>query len=368
MVVRSTIYSLITLMPYSDHIPDPILGILKTTADATEPDSVQDVETPAECPPTPQQIIHSRLLDKRCQNQNSSDSGSATLAESELVGSDSATDYINNAMMQKYLEDQNCKFDELIDKNLDAVLRQQTQFEEDAFWKGLIFDLTQNALGRNPMFRATTLVGRAMKHALGFVPFTGDTAQPTKETLEMEERQAQLQEILGPLDYRTKVELLRQLYVDLGFLEEKSNVKLHNLSHPDDPPDSLLAQIEMLAILWVRLWFAGIRLFTPKAKSLYVKFKADELLFFNSKNFDRAIMAMIKAMELVDDKLQVASDGIPSDHNLQFLVLEHGQPPTSCDFEVQKGHGYIRSNKKTPEVGGRPSFLEVAQQFASEIS
>lgn len=352
MVVRSTIYSLVTLMPYSDHIPDPILGLLKTTTDPVQP------EEKGESLPNPRQIIHSRMLSKRSEAQNeihtSSDSGSTTLVESELTAG-SAEDY-HNATMQTYLEEQNCKFDRLIDKNLDAVLRQQTRYEEDTFWKGMIFDITQHALSHTPMSRASTIIGSAMKHALTFVPVSGD---PTCDRVEIEERQAQLQEILGPLDHNTKAELLRQLYEDLGFVEQREQ-KLRELAHPEEHPHTFLAQMELLAILWVRLWFAGIRLFTPKAKSLYTKFKADELLFFNSKNLERAIMAMIKAMELVDEKLLVLPSVI-GEKNLQSVASEDS--PTFTNFEIPKAY----RTSKTPEVG-RPSFFEVAQQFASQIS
>lgn len=367
MVIRSTIYSLITLMPYSDRIPDPVLGILRTSTDIGENNSGEEIfaETAADAPPSPRQLLHSRLLDRRSQIQ-ASDSGSATLGGNESEATDSTMDYNHNAVMQKYLEDQNCKFVELIDKNLDAVLQQQNQFEEDTFWKGLIFDMSQYALTNDSRFKATTIVGRVMRYGWSFVPFSDDGSHLTPQQVEREKRQTQLQEILGPLDDTMKGELLRQLYVDLRFLDQ---VKLRDISHPEDHPESFLAQMELLAILWVRLWFAGIRLFTPKAKSLYTKFKADELLFFNSKNFDRAIMAAIRAMELVDEKLQVVSEGTPSDIiNLHTPIPEYGHSQTPRNVEFPIGSGSIGPDKRVLEVGGRPSLFEVAQQFASEIS
>lgn len=366
MVISSAIYSLVTRMPYSDRIPDSVWGVLQTPSLKEQEAEENRLAEPVDPPPTPRQILHARLLDRRVQTQNASESGSATLAETESERAESMSDYNTNTVMQKYLEDQNCKFIELIDKNLDAVLQQQTQFEEDAFWKGFVFDLTRYAAKDKLVFKSKSLVGRAMNFGMSFVLSSGEAKKPSAEALQAEERQAHWQEMLDPLDHRSKVELLRQLYVDLGFPDQKNKLKLHDLAHPDVRPDSLLSQIELLAVLWIRLCFAGVRTFTPKAKSLYTKFKADELFLFNSKNFERALMAMIKAMELADEKFRALSQESRSETNERQSNPEGGS--FNSGIEYVDGSDYTRPGKRALNAGERPSLFEVAQQFASEIS
>ncbi|OVF04502.1 hypothetical protein A9F13_27g00462 [Clavispora lusitaniae] len=368
MVIRSTIYAAVSFLPYSDRIPSPIINILKEE----KPTEEEEPQTPEKLPEplSPREKIHNRLLDRRSQRSERSvyDSGSLTLAENDTSNSpvplrrsilSEKTD--SDIVMQKYLEDQNSKFDELINKNLDVVLEQQNKFEEEAHWKSLVMDLTKCALSSDPTSTMPGALLRAVKHAW---PFKMGATEDSFDSA-TRERQIRLEQMLDSMDYRTKVELLRNLYVDLGISEQKDVSQLSHLHRPEDP-DTLLAKIELLSILSVRLAFIAIRYFIPATKSLYAKFKTDELLLFNSKNLDRLMTRMIKTLEMVEGKLSDSdAKSALSERSKGIQPGDNTSSPKASE-EMRRGESNSRNNKIS-DAGRPPSLLEVAQQFAHEM-
>lgn len=337
MVVRSLIGAVVNRLPYTDRLPQFVHETLKEDTDSyklAKLDSPLASSSDLGAPLSPQQKIHNRILRKRepVSPPGSSDGfllqeplmpdHSDALTESETV--DGGVESSKQRMVQKYLDEQNAKFDSLINKNLNVVLQQQSMFEDEASWQQLMVDLAMSRDKDEISKKMTSLMGRAsgwiQSHLPGSRssstsasssrPISGgaiteaDSCEQTDAVVRADD--ATIENFLDSLDYQTKINLLRQLRVDLGIsdLDDLSKFSRElSLSHRGTPT-LLIDKVETLMIISVRLSFICFKFMIPMATYMYLKFKNNDVLFFNNKNFNRLLSLTIKFMESLEAKLK----------------------------------------------------------------
>lgn len=413
MVIRSTISAVVFRMPYSDRLPPIVKTVLDDGRVKLDEGRFRQLEhTPDTVarPLSPKEKIHNRLMDKRlaespvAMNRRTDLTASSlnpifdeedTLRETESVTS-------KRTVMQNYLDEQNAKFDDLINKNLGEVLKQQSQFEDDASWREIMFKL---AMARNPTEVSSSLgllVLRATKSVCLWMPFVeSPTVSPDEESygeavLRSNNDLIQTNAIsLDTMDYNEKVKLLRQLQRDLGLNNESDMTNFtQELSQKDRP---LVDKIQMLMILLIRLAFMGFKLFVPISTAIYTKFKNNELMVLNNRNFNKLLNTVIHVMETMEERLDNETNNtrVPGIQTIEIFEeggLAGGDSWASAvarysmsrwaedaidntDFtnDPRYAQYFAERRKMTIEEeetylrGEHPSVFQVAQQFARDM-
>lgn len=413
MVVRSTIGAVVFRMPYSDRLP----AIVKTALGDEVKPVENDIPDPIEPPLTPKEKIHNRLIDRRLESPStlhsgvgSSGSAMGPIFEEDETVRESDSETSKSTVMQKYLEEQNAKFDDLINKNLGEVLKQQNQFQDDAGWRELVFSLAMARNSSDVSSNLGLLVLRATRSAYQWIPFVESaTVSPEGEVggesiihdlnnnLIRTEPSTFESIAIESMDYQDKVRLLRQLQRDLG-MESETDITnfMQRVSLESDPP--LVDKIQMLMILLVRLAFMGIKLFIPICTAIYTKFQNDDLMVFNNRNFNRLLNTVIHMMASMEDWFDHESHR-KSDIGVQTIeILDDVDVPMTggdswaaavarytmstwtshdidnTDFTNDPRYAqYFTDRRKTFEEeesylrGDHPTVFQVAQQFAHEM-
>lgn len=363
MVVRAVLGSVVSHIPYSDHLPRFILHAIYD--DASSYESAQ-LESPLASssevngPMSPQQKIHSHILKHRgsqatpalpndefslddppypaLPNGDPSDA----LTESETVQDPDTT---SQSMVQKYLDEQNAKFDSLINKNLNVVLQQQNMFEDESSWQQLMVEMAMSRDKDEINLKMTSLMGKASTWIQSHIPRSlssrspsqpnsqpvsraavteADTNEPTDAVVRADD--ATIENFLDLLEYQTKINLLKQLRIDLGLSDYDDLLKFSkelSKTH-SSAPTLLIDKFETLMIISVRLWFICLKFTIPVATLMYLKFKNNDVLFFNNKNFNRLLSFTIKFMESLEKRLKAET----------LNAYQYGQQPQT-DFLSQ---------------------------------
>lgn len=264
MVVRAVIGTVVNRLPYSDHLPQFVQNAI--TEDTSSYELAELVSPLAnlselEGPLSPQQKIHNRILERRelaeaassmpndgfllNHTDDHADDRNDALTESETIQGSSTPDTTRQSMVQKYLDEQNAKFDSLINKNLNVVLQQQSMYEDESSWQQLMIEMAMARDKDEISMKMTSLMSRAsnwiQSHIPGSIasrpssransrPVSGgnvteaDTNEPTDAVVRADD--ATIENFLDSLDYQTKVSLLRQLRIDLGISDLDDFVKI----------------------------------------------------------------------------------------------------------------------------------------------
>lgn len=344
MVVRAVIGTVVNRLPYSDHLPQFVQNAI--TEDTSSYELAELVSPLAnlselEGPLSPQQKIHNRILERRelaeaassmpndgfllNHTDDHADDRNDALTESETIQGSSTPDTTRQSMVQKYLDEQNAKFDSLINKNLNVVLQQQSMYEDESSWQQLMIEMAMARDKDEISMKMTSLMSRAsnwiQSHIPGSIasrpssransrPVSGgnvteaDTNEPTDAVVRADD--ATIENFLDSLDYQTKVSLLRQLRIDLGIsdLDDLSRFSKELSASHLGAPTLLIDKIETLMIIYVRLSFICLKFMIPMATLMYYKFKNNDVFFFNNKNFNRLLTFTIKFMESLEAKLK----------------------------------------------------------------
>lgn len=414
MAVRSTIGAVVFRMPFSDRLPT----IVKTVLDSGTKPLPSDISGPVDRPLSPKEKIHNRLIDKRlaesplAMHSGPGPSGSPInpIFEEDKTIRDTESVTSKKTVMQKYLDEQNAKFDDLINKNLSEVLKQQSQFQEDAGWRELVFNL---ALARNSAEVSSNLgllVLRATRSAYQWIPFVeSPTVSPEDGVYRESSLRDPSNDVIrtGPLslepislesmDYDDKVRLLRQLQRDLG-MENESDMTdfMQKLSLDKDTP--LVDKIQILIILLIRLAFTGLKLFIPLCTVLYTKFKNNELMVLNNRNFNRVLNTIIQMMVTMGERFDHENNNT-NEVGIQTIDFFDNGGPTpggdswaatvarytmsrwtadsldNTDFTNDPRYTQYFTEKRKMTIededtflrGEHPSVFQVAQQFAHEM-
>lgn len=385
MVVRYIVRSVISQLPYSQHLP----SMLTTHENAKLDDDtlVEDLEptTPTSGAKkqamSPKERIHSRMMSRRTDGTlidysdtcDDFDAGSSPISqikyqtrsqprvryidlipeedetEAEVSVKERVREYEARGKglgidmgagpenrVQQYLDEQNEKFDHLITKNLDVVIQQQSKYEElsDDELPGLVVDLVRDNRPLSHKVRTgARLVTFVAKKAWGqYSPFK---KEEKKEVVEDETDD--LDDVLEVLDDKRKARLFQALYKHLAQLPED---ELKQLLHDDedlslafhrlnDKPKHTIDKFEMVVVLLVKLMFLGFKLTAPMVRYLHHKFTNNEIVLFNNHNFDKLLLMTIRTMSYVEAKLKNEWEEPPEN------VLQKTNPPFSCSKETR---------------------------------
>lgn len=365
MVVRSTISSVVSRLPYSDKIPQAVRSVLEENNHAITKKEDQlvvkgsdepiDLDAPAAGDKTESPGQHNNKdIYKDPRIKLLKDNG-LCVTESTTLASECGPDSGNSVLMQQYLSEQNAKFDTLINKNLGAVLRQQNQYEEDAGWRTLIVELAMARTGEEATTNLNSMMGKATRAFKSYIPFkrNDEICQMTEEQAADSFAAEVFEHVIEPMDKETKLQILARLKLEVGERTSKS------FDHLDLPPDApLVDQLEVLAILWVRLAFIGLRYFIPITQMLFQKFKNNEVLLINNKNFSRFLTALAKTMEAAEERL----------NNHSHSGHENSDLPQVVSTQTERVEGYSVS-KLAPLVDPKPApppntWREAATRYA----
>lgn len=348
--------------------------------------------------------IHSQIM----KNRSSEESARNADEKHELV--------------QKYLGEQNAKFDYLINKNLNSVLLQQAMYEEDVPWQQLLLELAitrereevskKMSLLTNKVtswFHWSSTESQTQTVAPGSVYSTPPSLPEHSRDVSSDE--AVIESFIDSLDHKTKISLLRQLKADLELSGHDDLMRIsEEISKAQKNPSQLLIdKIESLMIILVRLSFIGMKFIIPLITLAYHKFKNNDVFVFNNKNFNRLLSFLIRFMETLESKLandkfnayRYGSDRhkeeapeleLPTPEvfdntswskTIIKLGLEHlfgiGSKDQPTDYTADPKYSLYFSQRKLL-VDGEPdfdtedsgeqqgSFLQAAQQFADQMS
>lgn len=266
---------------------------------------------------------------------------------------------MSNERVRRYLNEQNDKFDNLINRNIEVVfdeieeelMEEQRQVPQSL--QGTIVDLL-DVRDRNISHKIQDITNIAVYAASGLNPWKpmkvigsniddnnnnnnhnnknknsdnidipgSNSSSPVTSSgsgidgLELELQNFAIEEtfesLLLDLDRRKKVQLYKFLQDDLDVFEDaKEDISpLPSLAPTYEIDVSKLQEsgitidkIQALAIILIRLFFAAIKLSIPIAIRLYHKFTANELYMINKKNFNNLLGYLIKLLKVIEEKV-----------------------------------------------------------------
>lgn len=167
----------------------------------------------------------------------------------------------NGTVVDHYLTEQNLKFNELINRNMDYVPHSKITLNE-------VYKLED-----------TTLSFIDNKHEVNEL-----NEFKSKHNLE----DAEVERLLDSVDEATKFKIHQQLNKE--FDHETSIEHLTNLE-----------KVEILIILIIKINFLLIKKSIPVTKQLYQKFTSNQLLLFNNHNFNKLLNYLIKFFNAIDN-------------------------------------------------------------------
>lgn len=309
MAVRSTISAVVFKLPFSDRLP----GVVKNVLDDKKASKSSAPAASTLAPPlSPKQKIHNRMMDRRSETGSLTQLGTSlvtqgspisTILEEDETVRETESVSSKKTVMQQYLDEQNAKFDDLINKNLGEVLQQQ-KYQEEAGWRALVLNVAMARTATEVSTGVGQLVLRASKSVYSYYPFGEKQAvlEPPQEVVRND--QASFNALMESLDYNEKVVLMRRLHEELHIPYENDVSRLQAESFQSLREDApLIDKVQMLMLLLIRLTFIGIKLFIPITTAIYTKFKNNDLLFVNSRNFDRFLLSMINMMGNMEERL-----------------------------------------------------------------
>lgn len=391
MVVREAFGFIVRRLPYSGYLPKSIIGH-EDDSKTEEPAPSMGISTSAEL--SPRDTIHNRIISKRAEKMDRRKAEYSTLDLSCLnycdtfddssietspinrlksneaidkirsdVGETNETLIASSANLNKsygvgniygrfrllstveeknedsdikalrlenYLSEQNKKFDDLVNKNLDLVLLDTSK----DFKRNIIglFDVYDYKI-HDKLMGASNIIGIAFNNVLGFTPFKKYDAEVSENGLDLEsskvdddaandefdhimktiDNKSSMDSLLVSLDYDTKVDLFAQLKEELCYDEEgtstntgivASDKRLYNdIADDPNPSDLLIDKLQMCIIISIKLLFTGIKLTIPLSKLLYQKFKSNEMFIVNNRNANKFLSFIIRLMRSLESQL-----------------------------------------------------------------
>lgn len=245
--------------------------------------------------------------------------------------------------VQQYLEEQNQKFDTLINKNLEVVIEQQDKFDEEftdnetmIYLMNEFMNLDNQGITKKAKFCGKVLKFTSKKLWDYALP---EKKQEVKEEPTVKVEEESFDEIKGTLDNQRKLKLMKSLHKDLLTLDDDelsqlmheldSNQEimdiLNRINQPQTagPKNLMIDKIEILMILSIKLFFLSIKFSIPLAYLLYDKFVNNTIFLFNNKNFDKLIDMNIRLMTYLESKLN---------NNDYLNIFKYGSKPDQEEY------------------------------------
>lgn len=436
MVVREVLGKVVRKMPYSGYLPTSLIGH-ENDERIDEPLSALGISTAAEL--SPRDTIHNRIISNRSDQMSKKNRVGPTLELSCLNycdtfddfsietspinrlknketsdkvrsdGSDTSDTLIHSLLNQsqlyipenkygqskilstveeknedcdmktirieRYLNEQNKKFDELVDKNLDVVLQDTSS------------DLKRNVIGLldvydykllDKLMDISNIIGIACNNVLHFTPFKKEGSEVSDKGLDLEsmskesydaanteidqivrtvDNKSPVNSLLVSLDYDTKVELYTQLREELCYDVEGISAASRNRFMSDEDMcddttndktdnDLLIDKLQLCIIISIKLLFMGLKLTIPLSRILYQRFINNQMFIVNSKNANKFMSFVIKIMRsleshLNDDKLvsnQYGYEKGTHENQLQLNQLYDEMTSSNGYFTLQPGN------------------------------
>ncbi|CUM46163.1 uncharacterized protein AC631_05560 [Debaryomyces fabryi] len=391
MVVREVLGKVVRKMPYSGYLPTILIG--QDNEDKIEVSSL-GITTSAER--SPRDTIHNRIISNRAEQTTKGNKMDSTLELSCLNYCDTFDDFsieaspinrlksnetidkvrsddsetgetliqsllnlnksygpenkfglskmlstveeknedcdIKTLRIERYLNEQNKKFDELVDKNIDVVLQNPSN------------DLKRNVIGlldvydyklQDKLMDISNIIGIACNNVMRFTPLKKEDSELDKrldlESMSKEsydaanseidqivrtiDNKSSVESLLESLDFDSKVELFTQLREELCYDQEGLSAAARNRRMPlggdmySDLPndelenDILIDKLQLCVIISIKLLFVGLKLTIPLGKLLYQKFIDDQLFIVNNKNANKFLSFIIKTMRSLESHL-----------------------------------------------------------------
>ncbi|OBA18027.1 hypothetical protein METBIDRAFT_13935 [Metschnikowia bicuspidata var. bicuspidata NRRL YB-4993] len=316
MVVRAAISTAVNLVPFSDRLPQRVHNLMGSGASRLadlelSPDEVRPLATPS-------QKIRKKMREKRPATERSSLAlGRNSSLDAEDDGNDTARDTDTQSLrterVELYLCEQHDEFTSLINRNLKEVVRQQQQRQaEEAGWRRLVLEIMMARAGDDATQKLVLLVARAQDSIYASVPFIHSERRLQTSAGEYGSSALKVDsaELLDQLDYAQKVALLRHLMVDLGMRADADDIAEFTRGSLLDDDTSIADKLELLVLLLVRLWFIGLRCLVPVLQHIYTRFKENDMLLVNNRNFSRLLTVLARAMVTVEERLNTFSTGL----------------------------------------------------------
>lgn len=412
MTVRESVSIVIRAIPGSDKLPRNIKELLdKTDANSTlllMDEYEEDVKLTMKSSMTPAQRLRLRMASSRghvggplnpskefeYKGDNLSpysDKSQLESLEEEATLQEFESDYARRSLVDQYLTEQNEKFNSLIHKNLKEVMNQQQQFEEGTSWRRLAFDFFLSKNLPEATERANLLMEKISVTAASYVPALAQKHSPQAFVDEYEAHMAQVhaKRLLETYTAEEKEYVYRELSQEF---KQQDIPRCISQDHILGPEPTYLDKVEALLLLSVRLSFASLRHSLPLIQQTANKFKNDEILLFNSSNFNRFLVAIINLLEKIERKVgtnRKASDEgrLTEVANNSDAIFEHSCNDTGINewsksmLKLVAGPDYTSSRlmyslqatgvgtplEESP-TGNIGTLLDVAQRFASEMS
>lgn len=316
MVVRATISATINAvvyrLPYSDRLPERVKTLMGSGTSKLEQIEI----APEEVRPlvTPSQKIRMKMLEKRAGDTLESPNLSSLSRnappeieiDSEETVKETDSQHIRQARVELYLTEQHDEFTTLINKNLKEVMQQQQQkYADETSWRRLVLELAMARNSDEATQKLNLMLARAQDSVFSYVPFVRGEKH-TRNILDDYENSAlkmETAELLDQLDYESKITLLRQLMVDLGMRAEADDIVNFTRGSAVLEETLMTDKVELLTLVAVRLWFLGLRYLLPLTRLLYTKFKENDILLLNNRNFSKLLTVLVRLMESLEEKL-----------------------------------------------------------------
>lgn len=402
MTVRDSFTNVVRSIPGSDKLPRPILWALDKVPRNTNESSnkeTSDSSTNIAHSLSPSQTLRHRMAARRGQvlheltiedlaiqakdevSSNSESSSLRLFGDNTIQGSDS--DYMNDQIVDDFLSEQNEKFNTLIHRNLKEVMIQQQHFEEKDRWPTLVLDLMLSKDISGATQSANLLVNKLSATAISYFPLLAQkhTPQAFVEEYETHIVHERIKRHLEQYLEEERESIYKELNQEFG---EQVPPQLLSREHLLGSNATYLDKIEALFILSIRLSFAGLKHSIPIMQLAANKFKNDQIIVFNSSNFNRLLSFIINILEKLENKVQTSTQGEPQADNEEL----RNQLQKNLDLELWSnsmnklaaGPEFDRinierstTNRATRSAGSDKSpssfgeIISAAEMFASEL-
>lgn len=128
--------------------------------------------------------------------------------------------------------------------------------------------------------------------------------------------------LLDSLDHETKLKLLSLLQKDLGVPVKKPTL--------DDPfsfedlasrePELALDKLQSFLIISIKLLIIGFKLIIPASKYIYIRFQNNQMYFFNKKNMNKIFDLIMWFMRSLEAKFEDNEEFIDRVYNHEFSI------------------------------------------------
>lgn len=331
MVLKGVVGGIINRVPLSGYVvPTRVQNYLSEQQHSdSDIESESDIEGPLRLNEehiTPKEMIHNQILRNRTKDKISSE---LTLYEidstiEEIYNDKPLQDPLLDVRVKQYLNDQNDKFNQLINNNLDVVLNQQKYPEdikvnipEQSFIKSFVADSTSK------------IFSRVVK---SYYPDTKleDGSIPMDKLLDND---IKMDIFIDSLDTPIKIKLLQELSQDLA---KKEFLDLHEFKdHVNAPVENqiLMDKIQDFLIISIKFIVVCLKLSIPLMKYLYIKFANNELVLFNEKNLNKFFNFILKLMKIMEKNLKKNDDLINKYYQNEKLVPSSNHLLNEPDFQ-----------------------------------